>query len=321
LTGRSPSVDVEPTACAVCGASASTPVASGRDYEYHSSPDTFTFVRCDSCAHVFLNPRPTARMAHVIYPPNYYTVSGAHHSAVLSVLGRIKDRVLVRRLAQVLPRLPASGQVLEIGAGDGSLLLALRKARPDARLLALDLRFAPERAKALEAQGIECIEGLLEDSSLPSGCDLVIMNQLIEHLWELDSGLRKISAAVRTGGAVSISTPNLRGYDRSWFSRTAWGGYHFPRHLNLFTPESLGQLLGRYGFRAVSHANLAAPLIWLATAQNLAGRYGVRARWFLTESNLPLLAAFTTLDMILSKLGCSTSNQQVVAVREGARPA
>ena len=69
-----PSVEVEPTVCAVCGDRAETPVASGRDYEYYSSVDTFTFVRCGSCAHVFLNPRPTKRMARVIYPSNYYTV-------------------------------------------------------------------------------------------------------------------------------------------------------------------------------------------------------------------------------------------------------
>jgi SAM-dependent methyltransferase len=255
-------------------------------------------------------------MASVIYPSNYYTVSGTHQSASLSVLGRIKDRILVRRLAHVLPLLPPSGRVLEIGAGDGSLLAALRKARPDARLFALDLRFAPARATALEAMGIECIEALLEHSSLPSGCDLVIMNQLIEHLWELDGGLQKISGAVRTGGLISIATPNLDGYDRNWFSRTAWGGYHFPRHLNLFTPASLGRLLARYGFRAVSHANLAAPLIWLATAQNIAGARGVRGRWFLTESNLPLLTVFTALDLFMATLGRSTSNQQIVAIRE-----
>lgn len=316
MTTQLPTVEVEPVACSVCGGAAATVVASGRDYEYYCSGDTFTFARCDACAHVFLNPRPTTRMAAVIYPSNYYTVSGAHQSASLSVLGRIKDRVLVRRLADVLSFLPESGQVLEIGAGDGSLLLALRRARPDIKLYALDLRFAPDRARLLEDAGIVCIEGLLEDSALPPGCDLVIMNQLIEHLWALDDGLQKLSGAVRPGGRVSIATPNLDGYDRRWFHRSAWGGYHIPRHLNLFTPESLGRLLAAHGFGSASHTNLAAPLIWLATFQNLAGRRGIRARWFLTESNLPLLAAFTAFDLLMSKLGRSTSNQQIVAVRK-----
>jgi hypothetical protein len=57
-------------------------------------------------------------------------------------------------------------------------------------------------------------------------------------------------------------------------------------------------------------------LIWLATSQNIAGGYGVRARWFLRESNLPLLAAFTALDLLMSAFGRSTSNQQFIAIRE-----
>jgi hypothetical protein len=35
-----------------------------------------------------------------------------------------------------------------------------------------------------------------------------------------------------------------------------------------------------------------------------------------TESNLPLLTVFTALDLLMAALGRSTSNQQVVAIRE-----
>ena len=308
-------IEVEETRCAVCGGQPEGIVASGYDYEYHTSRARFSFVQCRECDHVFLNPRPTTRMAGAIYPAHYYTVSGAHRSASLSLLGRIKDRVLVRRLGHVLPTLPSGGRVLEIGAGDGSLLVALRTARPDASLYALDLRFAPERASILRSHGIECIEGLLEDAALPQDCDLVIMNQLIEHLWDLAGGLRKIARAVKPGGRLSIATPNLEGYDRKLFGKSVWGGYHFPRHLNLFTRGSLGKLLERFGFQPAASIDLAAPLIWLATCQNLAERRGLRIRWFLTESNLPLLAAFTAADLAMAALGRQTSNQQLVAVR------
>lgn len=312
---RQAGIEVEQTRCAICGGAPGQIVASGCDYEYFTSRDRFSFVECRDCGHVFLNPRPTTRMAAAIYPGHYYTVSGAHRSASLSVLGRIKDRVLLRRLRQVLPALPNNGRVLEVGAGDGSLLMALRSVRRDLSLYALDLRFGPDRASVLRSHGIECIEGLLEDAALPRDCDLVIMNQLIEHLWDLDRGMRKIATAVKPGGRLSIATPNLEGYDRRWFGRSTWGGYHFPRHLNLFTRASLSTFLERVGFQAVAHVDLAAPLIWLATCQNIAGRGGFRMRWLLSESNLPLLAAFTGGDLLVSTLGGRTSNQQLVAVR------
>ena len=222
----------------------------------------------------------------------------------------------MRRLEHVLPSLPPSGQVLEIGAGDGSLLLALRAARPDVRLFALDLRFAPDRARALEARSIQCIEGLLEDSSLPSGCDLVIMNQLIEHLWELDGGLKKLSGAVRTGG-LSLDRDAQLGWLRSPLVQPDGLG-------RLSLPASFESVHAREPRSAARALRLSSgvaresrrAVVWLATSQNIAGRYGVRARWFLTESNLPLLAAFTALDLLMSAFGRSTSNQQFIAIRE-----
>ena len=314
-TERTGEIEVEAARCQICGGEPGHQVAAGRDYEYRTSTSTFTFVACRDCGHVFLHPRPTTRMAAAIYPAHYYTVSGSHRSASLSLLGRIKDRVLVRRLRHVLPSVPRGGRVLEIGAGDGALLLALRGVRPDLRLHAVDLRFAPARRRTLEEHGIACIEGLLEDAPLPLSCDLIVMNQLIEHLWDLDGGLRKIAAALRTGGVVSLATPNLDGYDRAWFGASTWGGYHFPRHLNLFTADSLAEFLRRHGLRTVARASLAAPLIWLATCQNAAGRRGWRLRWFLTEANLPLLSLFTVFDLLMTVAGRSTSNQQMVAAR------
>ena len=308
-------IELEAVRCVVCGGLPGAAVAAGCDYEYLTSPATFTFVACRDCGHVFLHPRPTRGMAAAIYPAHYYTVSGSHRSASLSLLGRIKDRVVLRRLRHVLPSLRQGGRVLEIGAGDGALLLALRATRPDADLHALDLRFAPEHRAALERQSVRCIEGLLEDARLPSDCDLIIMNQLIEHLWDLEGGMRKVAAALRPAGLVSVATPNLDGYDRRWFGASSWGGYHFPRHLNLFTGDSLAGFLQRHGLRAVGRSSLAAPLIWLATCQNVAGRRGWRLRWFLRESNLPLLSVFTLFDLAMAAAGRATSNQQLVAAR------
>ena len=74
-------VDVEDAACVLCGGTAAAPIASGKDYEYRTSPRTFTFVRCDRCGHIFLNPRPTSASATAIYPTTYYTLRALARAA------------------------------------------------------------------------------------------------------------------------------------------------------------------------------------------------------------------------------------------------
>ena len=46
-------------------------MASGRDYEYESSPDPFELVRCRGCGLMFIQPRPAPDAMAVIYPANY----------------------------------------------------------------------------------------------------------------------------------------------------------------------------------------------------------------------------------------------------------
>src|SRR5271169_546195 len=61
--------------CVVCGAADAATEASGRDFEYDTVPDRFSFVRCRRCGHVYLTPRPSAADLPVIYPANYYSFS------------------------------------------------------------------------------------------------------------------------------------------------------------------------------------------------------------------------------------------------------
>jgi 2-polyprenyl-3-methyl-5-hydroxy-6-metoxy-1,4-benzoquinol methylase len=179
----------------------------------------------------------------------------------------------------------------------------------------LDLQLAPTTRAALEAAGIGVMETPLEAARFTERFDMAIMNQMIEHLWDARGALASLHAALRPGGVLSISTPNLDGWDRRLFADGTWGGYHFPRHLNLFTAASLARLLADCGFETVTTRNLAAPLVWVASLHNaLAARGHGAARWF-RDSNLAVLAAATALDLTLARCGLATSNQQAVARR------
>ena len=313
LSKESSGIRLEWVVCLVCGRDDATPIAHGLDYEYDTSDIEFTFVVCRQCGHVYLNPRPTMDSGAAIYPSSYYSVSGAHRTGALSALGRIKDVVVGRRVRALVSALPSGGRLMEPGCGDGSLLLAIRKSRPDLRLTALDLQFSASTRAQLESNAIAVVETALEDARFDEPFDMVVMNQLIEHLWDARGCMRSINACLKVAGVVSISTPNLDGYDRRFFVDRAWGGYHIPRHLNLFTRTSLCRFLATFGFEAVRTVSLAAPLIWVASIHNALKIRGVGAARFFRDSNLPVLAASTAMDMVAARLGVPTSNQQVIA--------
>jgi 2-polyprenyl-3-methyl-5-hydroxy-6-metoxy-1,4-benzoquinol methylase len=149
-----------------------------------------------------------------------------------SVISRIKKHVILRRFRQVIGE-KKGARILEIGCGEGQFLLALHESFPEAELTGIDFQFHPEHKARLEAAGIGLIVGLAEDAAFSENAfDIIVTNQLIEHLWDIDRVLQACWFALRPGGILTIETPNANGYDRRPFRSGAWGLYYFPRHLN-----------------------------------------------------------------------------------------
>ena len=70
--------------------------------------------------------------------------------------------------------------------------------------------------------------------------DLVIMNQLIEHVAiAARPALHGDVRDLRPGGHLFLETPNLDSLDARAFRRRYWGGYHLPRHFHLFDSRTL----------------------------------------------------------------------------------
>ncbi|MBB3561201.1 SAM-dependent methyltransferase [Rhizobium sp. BK512] len=222
-----------------------------------------------------------------------------------------------KRLKNVLAVLPTGGRILDVGCGNGELLIALREARPDLELFGLDWHFPSTTRQALESKGIQLIESALETAELPPvPFDLIILLQLIEHLWEPEKSLRQLIAALSDGGRLLIETPNTDGWDRKLFSEGAWGGYYFPRHLNLYNFERLGSLLRKAGMVVETQRSLPAPLIWVYSFQAaIQARFGWKSTVtkLVGVKNLPLVALFAFIDSVSIAIGFTTSNQQTVA--------
>jgi SAM-dependent methyltransferase len=316
-------IPLEQTHCVVCGSDQWLVEARGTDTLYQTSEQEFTFVACCDCGHIYLNPRPAISAIDLIYPPVYSSFTG-RFSKSSSTISRIKDRVLLARLQALRLDLPADSTILDIGCGDGSFLVSVRREYPEARLIGLDWKIADQTQDRFRRFRIEAIESAVELALLPVGeVDLIVMNQLIEHLWQPSAVLESCRNALKCGGWLALETPNPDSYDRRWWFRGGlWGSYYFPRHLNLFSQSGLTRFVSDAGFEVVKHMDLLAPLCWVytVTAYNRTRRrpWGIVDR-IIRDTNPLILTPFAAIDWLARCCGLKTSNQKLLVRKPRTR--
>jgi SAM-dependent methyltransferase len=313
---RSGSVADLPTeagACALCGERRGKRLGAGPDFEYDTTRTEFTLWRCP-CGGVYLDPRPAPSALACIYPDNYYAYDFVAKAG--GFVMRFKGLAERAKLGAYRRFLPERGRVLDIGCGDGHLLVQLAGERSDSLRLE-GVEFQEAAARAAEARGLTVYRGRIEDVELPpASFDLIIMNQLIEHVADPAAVLARVGRALRPGGHVFVETPNLDSLDARLFRRRYWGGYHLPRHFHLFDTTTLAALARRARLAPVETRPLVCPQFWVLSLHNWLCDLGVRRfahRWF-SPFNPVLLAAFTLVELIHRRVWW-TSNLQMIARR------
>jgi ubiquinone/menaquinone biosynthesis C-methylase UbiE len=101
-------------------------------------------------------------------------------------------------------------RVLDVGGGLGADLATVHDAAPGAELYAVESNH--HYANALRKAGVTVTHGDLERSRLPfedESIDLVVANQILEHVKEVFWILHEISRVLKVGGHLFIGVPNL----------------------------------------------------------------------------------------------------------------
>ena len=262
-----------------------------------------TFPFCERCDAYFLHPRPERSELGRIYPPNYHAYEFSEDE--YGIAYEFRRRLEKRRLLDWCRDVPSGGSIVDIGAGDGFHLRILRDfGDPTWRLEAVE---PDERAaEAISDPRIQVHRGFLDEVGLPpDSYDFAMMIMVVEHVDDPAGILRSVHRILRPGGRVGIVTDNIRSVDARLGRRRHWGGYHFPRHFNLFSPRSLRSLAAEAGLEVVELKSMMSPVNWTYTVHNyLADRSAPEwlVRSFTLKSALAL-GGFTLVDALCTFAG------------------
>ncbi len=313
-------LEMEAVSCGVCSSSQARPVTLGRDFEYHTSDDEFQIVECEDCGNMYLNPRPVKDELPRIYPPNYYAYNydTAIHPLAIQAKRLLDGFKVTGWLKHVANREPL---FLDVGCGDGRYLRMLnRLGVPKDNIYGVELDY--RQVEALRKEGFHGHCGRVEEaaSQLPaSSFELIVLLQVLEHVENPQAMVATLSGMLRDGGVLILETPNTDSFDFRLFRHRHWGGYHFPRHWNLFNLSALRRMVEAHGMTVKEFNFLPAHSFWIFSLHHLIEdrwRLPLVARFFDPLRNLFLLSLFTGFDIVRAKLGFKTSNVQVVAVKK-----
>lgn len=65
-----------------------------------------------------------------------------------------------------------------------------------------------------------------------------------------------------------VVTDNTASIDARLFGKRSWGGYHFPRHLNLFDARSLRRAAEKAGLEVERLGTMVTPVNWVYSLRN-----------------------------------------------------
>jgi len=248
--------------CPVCRATEASPFLAGCRERLLDLPDEFSLVRCDACGLVRLNPRPTPDAIGAYYPAEYLPFgaemlppSGGLKRLLQSTLRRVYEW---RQGGPPYQLVGAPGRrVLDVGCGTGWFLDRFTTTGWEAWGVELN---AAAAAKARGRPGVRCvIEQAIEEAALPEEFfDVVTFRDSIEHAFDPRLALEKSWRALKPGGVVELLTPDISSFEARLFKRD-WYALELPRHLQLFSQQTLGRLLETTGFEIVKARPTAVP--------------------------------------------------------------
>jgi 2-polyprenyl-3-methyl-5-hydroxy-6-metoxy-1,4-benzoquinol methylase len=258
------------------------------DKLFHCSDDAWDLYACDGCSTHYLDPRPDTKSIARAYA-TYLTHEAPALASQPASTGSLRDRAkhAVRALANdyrnarwgtrlqphlrlgrsIVPCIPflrgalvqqacnlpgpperPDARLLDVGCGNGAFLQLARSAGWSVQ----GIDFDAVALAVARRSGLDVREGGLEvlQATAPASFGWVNLSHVLEHVHDPVTWLQALHRVTEPGGTLSLQTPNIESIGHGRYAEN-WRDLDPPRHLTLWTLDTLRQTLKQAGFRQV----------------------------------------------------------------------
>ena len=247
--------------CIICNNSEFKKVFNLYDDRY-GEPNLYSIKECTQCGHYCTFPRINNNQLAALYG-NFYPRKNVNLESIVKEAK--KESYKFSGFFRWLKGTNNQGQFyakkddlfLDIGCGSGVSLI-------EAEILgakAFGLETDPNVKIIGKNLNLNIFQGNLEESPFKeTKFNLIVLNQVIEHIPEPDILLKKLTTKLTKNGLIIISFPNVNSFWRFLF-KERWINWHVPYHLHHFKEKNFGRLLSKCGFNIIKKKSIT-PNIW-----------------------------------------------------------
>lgn len=251
----------QPSTCIVCDSRMHIFIDKIWDDRY-GCPGVFSVQRCESCSQMATMPPLLESDLPHLYS-TYYPRRSVDFGALVEEAAQVlaPHAGFRRWLAGTDNQghyLARPGQkVLDVGSGSCLSLLEQRNMGVEGCGVEAD----PNVTRIANHFGLRVHVGSIHDQPFSGeSFDMVVLNQVIEHVPAPEALMRNVRARLKPGGRVVMSFPNA-GSLQCKLAGSKWINWHVPYHQHHFNRKSFGKLAEKAGYEVV-RVRTITPNLW-----------------------------------------------------------
>ena len=222
------------------------------DVKHATTSKQFVIVQCQKCG-ILITTEKNSQVITTDYYPETYSAYLPDTSSNFNLIDKhikcLPFKVVQGRLAwTMMVNINKTSTILDIGCGSGNQMKYIRH------------RYKPKKIEGLEISRRACKEVAknrlkiynckLSQFKNKNKYSLVYMSHVIEHLHDPLIDIKRIHSLLADNGKLVVCTPNINSFEKVLFGKY-WDGWDTPRHIYMFTPNSIKTLLMNNGFKDV----------------------------------------------------------------------